>query len=364
MRRPMHTHRPTLPLCAIFWLTSTAWSVGIAADAPDADKIQSKTLVVNLENPTGVAVHEATGHVFVASRYGVYRFDPKQKDRKKRVSLEISGYPTDVYGEDPKYNIGPLGVAFLGADQLVVADGSRKDGEELVRIYKIGQAAAAKLIKEDTAEITLGPIKAGEQSKQGEGNFFGVAVGAEAIFVTCNGDDTKGWIAKSELKDGKPGELKPAIATMDAAKVEAPVPITFTPDGKELLVGLVGELKEPGDSLLAFFDPKTGELKKTLKPGLSDITGLAYHPKTGKLYATDFSWSDTTKGGLFRIDVEGDKATPTKIIGLDKPTALAFDKDGKLYLTVIGTLDEKKPLKVGDEVIELPGKLLVIDSGL
>src|SRR5690606_19364298 len=74
-------------------------------EEPKKPAVTVKTLVTNLESPSGIAIQEGTGHVFVASRYGVYRYDAKGKT----VDLEIAGYPTDVYGKGPKYNIGPLG---------------------------------------------------------------------------------------------------------------------------------------------------------------------------------------------------------------------------------------------------------------
>jgi DNA-binding beta-propeller fold protein YncE len=245
-----------------------------------ADSVTLKHLVSNLENPSGVTLQPKTGHVFVATRYGIYRYVPADH----KVSLEIDAYATDVYGKgtfetSTKFNIGPLGVAFMNDDHLVVGDGSRKDGEELVRIYKIGSTPAEvdKFIDEGKAAYTIGPIKPGEKSPKGEGNFFGVAVGAGAIFVTCNGDDTKGWVARAELKDGKPGTLEPTIATKEATGVDAPVPIAFSPDGK-LVVGQMGEMNVPEDSLLTIYDAKTGKLEKKYKTGLSDICGIAYHP--------------------------------------------------------------------------------------
>jgi len=324
-----------------------------------AKKTPPKTLkalkrVIDLESPTGIAIQPGTGHVFIASRWGVYRYLPKEH----KVSLEIDGYGTGVYGKGPKYNIGPLGLAFLDQSHLVVGDGSRKDGEELVRVYKVGDKPLApkKWVKEDTAAFTLGPIKPGKQSKRGEGNFYGVAIGAGSIFVTSNGDDTKGWILKSVVKDGKPGALATAIATKTATGVDAPVAITFSPDGKELVVGQMGEMNVAGDSLLTIYDPATGKLKKKYTTGLSDITGLAYSPKTKKLYATDFSWTDPTKGGLFELQIAGDKVTAKKILPFDKPAAIAFDKAGKLYVTEFGT--QAKGSKMS------PGSLQVVDPGL
>ena len=99
----------------------------------------------------------------------------------------------------------------------------------------------------------------------------------------------------------------------------------------------MGEVNVPGDSLLTMYETATGKLVKSLKTGLHDIAGLAYSPKTGKLYCVDFAWVDTKQGGLYELTVTGDEVKATKIASLDKPTALAFDKDGGLYVTVFGT---------------------------
>ena len=323
-----------------------------ASQSAVAQGVKLKPLVSNLENPSGIAVHQKTGHIFIASRYGVYRYDPVDH----KVDLEISYYDkkvkTDAYGKGTyethtKFDIGPLGLAFMDENHLVVGDGSRKDGDELVRVFKIGAKAPAKFAKEDSSAFKLGPIKAGDKSAKGEGNFYGVIVHGGAIYVTCNGDDTKGWVAKSVIKDGKPGDLTPTIDTKVQTGTDAPAPITVSPDGK-IVIGQMGEMNVPGDSLLTIYDAKSGKLEKKYKTGLSDIVGIAYNPKTKKLYATDFGWADATKkdakdkvGGLYELTIEGDKCTAKKLIALDKPAALAFDKEGKLYITLFGTKDPK-----------------------
>jgi DNA-binding beta-propeller fold protein YncE len=259
--------------------------------------------------------------------------------------MEINGFPTDIYGKGPMYDIGPLGLAFLDEETLVVGDGSRPDGSELVRVFKVGTEGAEKPQKEKNAAHTLGPIPPGDDSVMGEGNFYGVAVLDGAIYVTNNGDDTKGWISRAKSAEG-PLELH--IATKPLVEVDAPVAIT-TNDKGQLVVGQMGEMTQPGDSLLTIYDPESGELEASYETGLSDIAGLAYSPKTGKLYAADFSWHDTSQGGLFELTVSGDKCTAKKLYELDKPTALAFDDDGNLYITVFGTAEEgakQKPGKV------------------
>lgn len=336
-----------------------------------AKKIVVQHLVTNLESPSGVAVQPKTGHVFISSRYGIYRFVPKTK----KLYLEIDSYPDSTYGKGDiksytKFNIGPLGLTFMDDTHLVVGDGSRPDGAELVRVYKIDAKPKVRpdgLNEVKAAAYTIGPIKAKEGvSIKGEGNFYGVAVGGGAIFVTCNGDDTKGWIAKATIKDGKPGkELVPTIATKTATGVDAPAPIIFWNDGKELLVGQMGEMNKAGDSLLTTYDVKTGKLLKKYKTGLSDIVGLAYSPKTKKLYATDFGWLDASKkeakekvGGLYELIIKDGKVEAKKIVALDKPAGMSFDADGKLYITQFGTKDPKAPKDRSH------GGLYIIDAGL
>jgi DNA-binding beta-propeller fold protein YncE len=326
-----------------------------------------ETVLVNLLNPCGIAIQPQTGHVFVSSRFGVYCYDPSYKKPKEhRAAVEIDGYPdrAGVFGSGPKYEIGPLGLAFLDKDHLVVGDGSRRAGEDFVRVYKIPAKlpGANDWTKEDAAVASVGPIKAGTDSAKGEGTFYGVAVGAGAIWATSQGDATKGWVAKAEIKDAKAselkiGELKPSIATMSATDSVGPGPITFTPDGKELIVGLVGSTdSDSADSVLAFYDPTNGSLKRKLKTGLRDVSGLAYSPKTHTLYATDFAWKTPHEGGLFALKIEGDTVTTTKIAALDKPTALAFDPSGHLYVSIMGTADKGK----GTD----PGALLYFRPGL
>ncbi len=56
------------------------------------------------------------------------------------------------------------------------------------------------------------------------------------------------------------------------------------------------------------------------------------------------------------MKIEGDKVTAEKVISLDKPAAIAFDKEGNLYLTSFGTQ--------GKDAEKSPGSLAVIKAGL
>jgi DNA-binding beta-propeller fold protein YncE len=286
--------------------------------------------VASLPNPAGIAV-DAQGTVFVSTSDGKVGSVVKL-DGAKAVPV-ITDFPQGSYGKGPKYAIGPLGLAFTDKGLLVVGGGGLADGEELLRVYELGDTAK----KASDMVVKFGPLAATDDLK-GEGNFYGVAVAGDTIYVTSNGDDTKGWVARAKLKGNKVGEgLKRFLATKEKVEVDAPVGITMSPEGY-IVVGQMGEITVPGDALLSYYSSK-GKLLMNLETGLHDITAVAYSPK-GKLYVLDFAWNDTTQGGLFRIDAvknaDGSQSSKAvKIVSLDKPTAMAFGKNGELYITSI-----------------------------
>jgi len=319
--------------------------------AARAEDVKVEEVIGGLSNPCGLAVQPGTGHVFISDSANgrVCRvIDGKLQD-------VVTGSPKDVYGKGPFYDIGPLGLAFTAdGKSLIVGDGGYKDGAECIRVYTVPEPGKPALNFEKDATATLGPLAAAE-GLLGEGNLYAIAVTPTALYVTCNGDDTKGWVAKADINGTKFGKLERWLPTKEMVQVDAPVGIAISKQG-DIVVGQFGEVNKPKDSLLSFYSAKTGKLLKNDETGLYDITGLAYSPK-GQLYATDFAWMAAGEGGLFRIDAAAAGVKTTKIASLDKPTALAFAPDGTLYITVIGP-------KKDDENAPKQGKLLKIAPGL
>ena len=324
-----------------------------AAQLTAAD-VKTEVVIEGLSNPCGVALQPGTGLVFVSDSAAgrIIRWNPKSSEAAEDAIVD---FPQDVYGKGPMYNIGPLGLDFLNFQLLVVGGGGHPDGEELLRIYNVPNPG--KTIQADAMVKQLGPLGPSDDTLKGEGNFYGIAATRSGIYVTCNGDDTKGWVSKAEVKGPRVGELKPFIATKTLVDVDAPVGITVDKNGT-LLVGQMGEMNVPNDSLLTAYNPGSGKLIYQAETGLFDIAALAQHPVSGDLYAVDFAWMDTGEGGLFRLDVDasGDEVVVVakKIVSLDRPSAMAFAMDGTLYVTTFGS---------GKEGEEKSGQLVAV-SGL
>lgn len=301
-------------------------NVGVAQD----DEYRSEVIVDGLNNPCGVAIQPGTNHLFVSDS-GNNRVVRILDGKPQNV---ITGFPSQTFGRNPEFEIGPLGLLFLDKDTLVVGGGGNADGEELVRVYKV-PAAGEEAITADKMESGL--VIKSEGSVVGEGDFFGLAKSTKGLYVTCNGDDSKAWIAKADIAGNKVSKLRRHIATKDSTGVNAPNGITFSPEGY-LVVSHMGKTRMQADSILAFYNER-GDFLDKFPTNLYDVTGIAYGPKKKRLFAIDFCYADNSKGGLYKLIETSEDAgcQAVKIIGLDKPTAMVFDNLGNLYVTVFGS---------------------------
>ncbi|MBX3415457.1 MAG: hypothetical protein KF708_22425 [Pirellulales bacterium] len=310
--------------------------------------IFSQVVIGGLKNPCGVAVQPKSDEVFIADSGAGQIVKLKDVPGAYELLPVITGFPTDTYGKNPTYEIGPMGLAFLNKYTLVVGEGGLPEGQDVVRVFRVPHAGSI-----DAGDVLqqLGPLRASAGSATGEGNFFGALATATDLFVTCNGDSSNGLIAKAPIQDGEVGELVPFINSRQVTGAARPAAIALGRQG-QLVVSQMGDLHTPNDSLLTVYDPKAGGLLMNVATQLHDVTGVAISPQSGRIYAVDFSWMAPEEGGLYRLDLVKDGpetiCKPTLLMSLDRPSALAFAPDGTLFITTFGshTAEQKGGLLV------------------
>jgi hypothetical protein len=298
------------------------------------------TLVAQeLHTPSGLAIQTGSGDVFVSTTRGVIRLDA---GNNYSPHFEITGFGEDTYGKGPSYQFGPLGLGFLDDTTLVVGGGGGLDGEDQLYFFDVGLTSLPEPISAETARHKVGPIRQGEQSHRGEGNYFALHINEGIIYTGSHGDDSKGWVSRVSIDDHKPGALEPFFATKVATAVDGPSGLALLRNGK-LLVSQTGELHERPDSVLALFDAVSGEFEQKFETGLYDITAILIHPTTGTLYVLDFAWAVPGEGGLFSLEIDYDRGriNVVKHASLLHPTAMAVTTDGNLIVTCVEDQDEK-----------------------
>jgi hypothetical protein len=312
----------------------------VKVEAPVELKTESGQLITRiiegLNNPTGLAIQPETGIVFVADS-GNGQILRVVDGKAEPV---ITDFPKESLGTTPPLNMGPLNLGFLNKDTLIVGSGGQPAGDDTVRTYTLPTPPAP--MKFDNSKVAL-TLAATEPALPAEGNFFGLAIAPNAVYVTSQGDAAKGWVNVGNRPAVESvDQLARYIPTVEATGVPLPTAITVTPHGY-LLVANIGGLGPEKDSVAAFYEAGSKKMLMKLDLGLHDVCSLAYSARR-QMYVLDLAWAQAESGGLFRI-VE-DKSAPnglkTKLIAkLPHPTAMCFDSFGALYVTMRGNVDDK-----------------------
>jgi hypothetical protein len=294
-------------------------------------------------SPTSLAVRSGAAAVAPFQLYiaeaGAARIVRIAAETNAKTSPVIVGFPKSDRGPHLGGNVGPLSVAFLTANRLIVGDGGLGDGTDLVRIYSLPDGDAELTF--DQVDHTAGPIKASSRSQAGEGAFADVTGSDDACFVVPRSGDDRGWILKAVVDANRIAGLEPFVSVRDALGATHPTAVTVDPRTNHhyLLIATAGDVDGQLDSRVTMVSPTSGDAALALAPGLRDITAIAYSP-AGDLYVADFAASDPRAGGAYRLEaaqVDGrESCRAVKIARVERPTALAFTPDGALYVTTLG----------------------------
>lgn len=329
-----------------FQTTNTAEN---SLEASRPNQITYDTVLGQLNNPCGIAIQPETGHVFVADS-GHRRVIRVVDGKLEEVIIDFS---RDYFGKGPFYEIGPLSLLFLDENRLLVGSGGHPDGEDRIAVFEIPPVGGEPIKADQFAGAPFTLPKSDDTPP--EGDFFGLARVGDNIFVTCNGNDKKSWISVATVEEGKLTSFERSIALKPETRTSAPTGITVSPEGY-LAVAQMGAIDGDRDSRLTFCNPYTGEVTVSFKTGSQDLTGLAYGPKRGRLFATDFNWADTKQGALVKLVALGPKGCESRrLLTLEKPTALCFAPNGDLYITLAGNTSEGR---------ETPDGKLIVVKGL
>ena len=329
-----------------------AASFAAAAEEAERPKVDIETVLTGLDRPSGIAVQPETGHIVISDSAAlrVVKFDPGKPGETTDV---ITGFAAGADGPNVAAKSGPLALAFLDRDTLIVGSGGQQDGKSVLTLYSLPTDGSS--ITADSGQ-SIAVLLEGSKAVSGGVSILGLVVDtvSRTVYVTTSGDDQHNALLRSKIKDEEPSALVPFIDTRELSGVPGPVALAMHHEGY-LVVGQMGSRDKPRDSRLTMYRPDRKKLVMNRETGLHDICALAYGPAR-RLYAADFAWLDHTQGGVYRLDAlsaeGGSSIRATLVTTLDKPTATAFGRDDALYVTVAGT--------VAQGAAEKPGKLVRI----
>lgn len=333
-------------------LTFGAQGVADLLAQDDSADFKVETVLSGLDNPWGVVLRagrDTSGpHELLIAESGAGRVIRVSTIEPNKIEEAIIGFPVQPLASAPTVRAGPLGMAMLTRTKLIVTGGrsvGEDDSEPEVRVYVLPGDESRLAYEQLDHSVSLTPSDASSQIATS--NLSGIAKGETAAYITAASAAGEGWILKANIEANQLETLRPFISHEGASKLAAPGGITFTPSDRPqfLVVADQGSLEADRDSRLLFFTLSDGQSALRLDTGLYDITGLAYSP-SGQLYAVDCSWHDPGQGGVYRLDdarQEGRQiCRPLKIASVTGGVALAFAPDGALYVTALGTGENKK----------------------
>ncbi len=312
-----------------------------APAAPSSTELELSTIggkrieqvVSGLNYPSGVAVQPETGILFVSDS-GSGQVVRVENGVAKPV---ITDFPLTPLPLDDSVQVGPLGLLFIDRNTLLVGSSHPAGNGAIVRVFKLMDSQEP--VPADAALQTLSFSQEGVESTA-PAFVYSLAANLDTIYVSLIAGDTQGAILRTGRVENSPPTLESFLAASESLQAAHPSGLTISPHGY-LVVGTFGEFDESDDGLLAFVDTVSRKVLMRIETGLHDISAVAYSQRK-QMYALDLAIAKPEDGGLFRIVADGDSPTGValkKVAALTYPSAMAFDSEGSLYVTVSASTD-------------------------
>lgn len=327
-------------------LAAAAWVIGLflagilGAAEPGVPNVTIETVYTGLDRPCGVAVQPSTGNVIVSESGAGHVVRFLQSDFGK-PQVAVKGFPLSSTDKGILQNVGPLGLAFLHQNLIVVGASQRKEDGDTIRVYELPSDPKKGPLNFKDAKKAFGRTSAGEGKESVPASLWGLAMTPAALWITSQGEGNQDAILKANVAGNMLDEPVPFLQSGELAQFSGPMGVAIRNSREYLVVGFVGKLDSSRDSVLAFIHSRSRGLMMALPTELHDLVALAYSPQSNRLYAVDLAWGSPKDGGLYRLDsaiIDGRAGMKAiKLASLDRPTALAFAPDNTLYITAVGT---------------------------
>jgi hypothetical protein len=320
-------------------------------------------ILSDLGSPVAVVVHSDGRRVFIAdSQAGQVIVWDGEKRQPLITGLGKGSRP----GGEP--GLSPGGLAMVQRTMLAVSHVGGEN-EARISIYELPDGPAEQALSAQQSVVSISTAVAAEPGAARPPRVARLAVNSRAIYATAPTDKEgppllvllRSAPAAATAKQDEPAaalpiELDGEIKALGRAGLARAMGLTLSPRG-ELVVSSVGTLGAEADARVVFYHAGTGQQLLDLATDRFDLMAIAYSPQ-GRLYAVDMAWNQPDQGGLYRLDAAvgrggGVAVQATRLVGLQRPTCMAFARDGSLYIT-----------QLGDETDPHPGHLLRIAPGL
>jgi hypothetical protein len=335
---------------------ASAFAISIAVDAVAAiaaspvkasDPLVTK-VASGLNGPYAIAVQPDSGshnEIFVGES-GAGRVIRISADRADASVEAITGFPQRATSKPQASAPGIASLFFVDHSRLVVAGGGEQG--PFLRLYELPDSGGA--IGLDDQKQNLEDSTAGNSEHDADVNhvFHSIARTrandrvADLLLLAAS-VKAKGSLWKIPLRANTLSDIAAFPITGDNGEVRSVDAVAVSNTG---YVTLATTLTQNGEDHLAlcFLDPIDGRIRLKVPVDLQTVSGLAYNPVTGDLFAA--GQESELRSGIYRLDDAGETGTPRckakKIASFPLATALTFASEATLFATALDKADKSE----------------------